>query len=83
MSITNATPATIPSSGTNGINLGEFGNITASQTGLYGSTIQIIIRVLNGAGDYEVYSFDNIKVKGTIANGPEINVLGNDITITS
>ncbi|MFD1292846.1 LamG-like jellyroll fold domain-containing protein [Lutibacter holmesii] len=50
---------------TNGENLGEFGNVTASQLGLSGSTIQIIIRVLNGTGNWEIYSFDNILVTGT------------------
>ncbi len=42
---------------------------TASQTGLNGSTIQIIIR-LNNDRNNEDYTFDNISVQGTLTDPP-------------
>ena len=68
--------------GTNGTNLAEFGSVTASQTGLNGSTIQIIIRVQNGTGNAEIYGFDNILVEGTLSVAePEIDIIGNGTSI--
>ena len=69
---------------TNGNNLAEFGTVIAQQTGLNGSTIQIVIKLQNGTGNSEIYAFDNILVQGTlIASGPEINVTDNDGTPTN
>jgi hypothetical protein len=66
--------------GTNGNNSDDFPNRTASQTGLNGSTVQIIIRVKNGTGNAEIYGFDNLLVKGLSGNA-EINIQGNNVDI--
>lgn len=49
---------------TNGIITDDFGNAIASQTGLTGATVQIIIKVHYSATSptSEVYSFDNVSV---------------------
>jgi len=65
---------------TNGSNTEDFGSTVASQTGLNGSTIQIIIKIENGTGNLEVYGFDNILVEGFFS-GPEINLIGNGTSI--
>ncbi|MCF6180613.1 choice-of-anchor D domain-containing protein [Lutibacter sp.] len=61
---------------TNGANSDDFPSRTASQSGLNGSTLQIIIRVKNGTGNAEIYGFDNILVQGTSGTA-EINIQGN------
>jgi len=61
---------------TNGANADDFPARTASQSGLNGSTLEIIIRVQNGTGNAEIYGFDNILVQGT-AGTSEINIQGN------
>ncbi len=61
---------------TNGTNYDDFPNRTATQTGLNGTTIQIIVRIKDGTGGGEIYGIDNITVEGitntTIATfGPD------------
>ena len=54
---------------TNGNNTGNFSRPrVVSQTGLNGSTIKIIIKMLNTA-DNESFYFDNILVQGTVSCG--------------
>jgi len=57
---------------THGDNPGNFDNRTATQTGLSGSTLEIIIRVKNSAGT-EYHQFDNLLIQGTPL-APEIDV---------
>jgi hypothetical protein len=70
---------------TNGNNNDDFGDITASQTGLTGSSLQLIIRVANNANT-EIISFDNIVVSGggTPANSaPVLAAIGNQSVTVS
>ncbi|MES2762938.1 MAG: PKD domain-containing protein [Bacteroidota bacterium] len=47
---------------TNGVRVDDFGNVTATTTGLVGTTVQIVIRVHfdGNSPNSEIYSFDNI-----------------------
>ena len=69
---------------TNGDNFDDFGNVTAIQTGLTGSTLQLVVRVENGA-DAEIISFDNVVVSsGALANSaPVLDTVGNQQVIVS
>ena len=58
----------------NGSNLGNFSSTVATQSGLNGTTIQIVVRIQNGIGNQEIYGLDNILVKGFIP--PTITSLG-------
>lgn len=65
---------------TNGINTDDFSNLTASQTGLNGNTLQIVIRVRNDDGG-EKHRFDDIEVKGTY-KAPSFSVTLNQTDIS-
>ncbi|MCP4538863.1 MAG: VWA domain-containing protein, partial [Chloroflexi bacterium] len=59
---------------TNGSNTDDFDNATASQTGLNGSSVVIVIRVKNDVGS-EYHRFDNVLVEGTAPppdNNPDL-----------
>ncbi|MBT8316641.1 MAG: choice-of-anchor D domain-containing protein [Lutibacter sp.] len=64
---------------TNGSVTGNFTGV-ASETGLSGSSIKIRIKVLNTHTN-ETWGIDDILVTG-ILSSPEINILGNGVTIT-
>ncbi|GAB4331192.1 MAG: hypothetical protein Kow00127_23200 [Bacteroidales bacterium] len=54
---------------TNGEITNDFGSATASQTGLNGSTLEIVFRAMNNQGS-ERYRWDNVVVSGTLAAPP-------------
>ncbi|MEE4311148.1 MAG: choice-of-anchor D domain-containing protein [candidate division KSB1 bacterium] len=58
----------------NGNNVGEFTAVTASQFGLSGTTVQIIIKVKNNANT-EFHQIENVRV---VEAGPEISIEGNN-----
>ena len=53
---------------TNGNNTDDFTSVTATQSGLSGSSVVIIIKVKNNASS-EYHRFDNVTVQGTLAGG--------------
>ncbi len=55
---------------TNGQNIDDFTSVTATHSGLNGSSVQVIIRASNNAAT-ELHSFDNVLVEGTAI--PEVS----------
>lgn len=65
---------------TNGNNTDDFNSRTASQSGLNGNSLQIVIRVRNDDGG-EKHRFDNIEVAGTyVAPAFTVDVTAEDIS---
>ncbi|SNR51679.1 LamG-like jellyroll fold domain-containing protein [Lutibacter flavus] len=65
---------------TNGNNSNDWNSRIASQTGLNGISVKIIIKAYNNSND-EYFRFDNIVVDGILASNPEISIEGNTIAI--
>ncbi len=70
---------------TNGDNSGNFGNLTASQTGLTGASLQLIVKVVNGANT-EFIAFDNVQVENAAVPSnqpPVLSAIGNQSVTVS
>lgn len=52
---------------TNGENYDDFGSLTASHDSLYGTSVQIVVRMYNIYGT-RIHTFDNVSVKENISN---------------
>ncbi len=65
---------------TNGENIGNFGVLTATQSGINGNSLQIIIRINNpNAGDGTI--FDNIVVEGNVPSNDNDSELSNGLAL--